>query len=138
MAVDSPQIQAAKAECLAAMGDAFDPTLPAWPRLQHVDPGLVAFMTGAVDAHLEDPRDLEIYAEQILAIVALEIDTVTPEVLLEVGRNFVAAATHHRDDLLNAGVPDAVAYERGFNDALVVARRLLASTRGPTGGDTGG
>ena len=135
LSLGSPQAEAAKKECLAALGPAFDPTLSAWPRLNYIDAGLVAFMAGAVDVDAEDPRDLEIYAEQILAIVALDIDTVTPEVLLEVGRNFVAEASrHHAGDLRDAGVPEDVAHTRGFDDALVVARRLLASPRTSTQG----
>lgn len=125
-----PSIVAARAEMLNSLGPAFDPTMPGWYRLGDIDPGLVAFMAGSVDAAVEDHRDLEVYAEQILAIVALEIDPVTPDVLLEVGRNFVAeAAAHHAADLVASGVPESVAHKQGFDEALVVARRLLASTR---------
>lgn len=114
---------------LRTLGPAFDPTVSGWTRLDLIDPGLREFMTRSIDSAMEDARDLDLYAEQILAIVALDIDAVTPEVLLEVARNFsVAAAFYRARILVQAGSDPKDADDVAFEEAVTVTRRYLAST----------
>lgn len=126
----SAQLDAAKEEMLQTLGPAFDPTVRGWLRLPLIDPGLRDFMTRAIDPALEDARDLDAYAEQILAIVALEIDPVTGDVVLEVGRSLFAELGFYREqELVARGQNPEVASEAAYEQALAVTRRYLASTQ---------
>ena len=129
MEVDDPSMKAARAEMLRTMGPAFDPTVRSWARLDLIDAKLREYMTRSIDPTLEDPRDLDAYAEQILAIVALDIEVVTPEILLDLGRNFVVTiASRRARELVQAGHDTKEADEIAFEDAVAVAKRYLAST----------
>lgn len=130
LTIDDPHIQAARAEMLERMGPAFDPTVPAWDRLQFIDPGFRELVTRTITPANEDPRDLDAFAEQILAIVGLHIENVTGAVITDAANNFVETAAFRRSRALRAqGLPEEIAASRGAADARDLALRYFAFAR---------
>jgi hypothetical protein len=130
LTVDDPQIQAARSEMLERMGPAFDPTVPAWDRLQFIDPGFREFVTRTITPANEDPRDLDDFAEQILAIVGLHVENVTGAVIADAANNFVETTAIRRSKALRAqGVSKEIADSEGAADARDLALRYFAFAR---------
>lgn len=53
---------------VARLGPRFDPRLTAWSRLGSAEPSLLAYVTNYIDPSVEDPLDLEAFADSILLI----------------------------------------------------------------------
>jgi hypothetical protein len=62
---------------VADAGPQFDPRLSAWSRLGSLEPNLHAFVTQDIDPSVEEPLDLEAFADGILAVSLAQTRVIT-------------------------------------------------------------
>lgn len=113
---------------VANLGPLFDPRVSAWKRLDLIEPKLRAFVTSGIDAAVEDPADLEIFAEGILFIELGGFRGITPPEWFQAAKDFVGNAAAYRTLPPPAG--KGMNDDTAFAEATAVGRRYFGAFGG--------
>jgi hypothetical protein len=113
---------------VARLGPRFDPRLSAWTRLGSAQPRLLAYVSQYVDPSVEEPLDLDAFADSILLITLVPPDVVGPGFWQKAMKSCFELAAEWR--MAQPGrYREAVspATDRAVEEAEAVTRRLYRS-----------